>query len=746
MDNSDHNLIKFEQAIAKGLDETAVDYKAVELKLFDRICQCDEFGELCVLKSEIVQTIDSFENTEKDLSQKIAHYREYEEPIYECINHEIDLTHAQWERLESKLDEHIYAVHDLPDWELFIKAPVEDLPEEVWDSVERNLFSQFDSLKSTEAWEHYTKSDEVVIPVDIERLEQQLQQRLEKQPVNSWEQVLKTEEVLPYKKWEECEESLFERIDRFLELGKLPFWFILENYLNTLKKYSAVVVSAVLLLAGVSAYFLVNGSFDDVPSVVYQLQGEAALHSELSSVQNGAFHSINGGSVTFVNAHGVVSLQNESKVELQQISKKSVHYKVKFRAKPLSKANETVQVSFFVNKKSSPDAFKVETPDYQIVVKGTYFKIEPDISGRVSTRVLEGVVKIHSNDFGDTVLYAGQSLIFDMYSNRYKIHSSGPVVARSEIEKLPEIVDLVKYGIVKVTSIECGAEVTIDGKVCGVTPIAVRQPFGQHRIIIKKSGFSGVDTTVNLEQDDGAIVYTAILQKIQKSSKRIINQVLTISEEKIVNSSKPDSSEISPEIVAERMLGSDPILQKIASKNYLSAQKAELAGKWNDAIAMYQEVFDSDGSSRLRKEDALFSIGKIRAEHDKLPDEAKQVFLKYLALFPEGSFSGECWLRLAELEFRSNPEIAIQYYNRFFEMFPNHPRIAELKNRVGVIYLQRKSYRDAIAMFRSALSFLNVSNSVERQQITANLYKALEDSGESDSADLLRKELHAESR
>jgi hypothetical protein len=79
-------------------------------------------------------------------------------------------------------------------------------------------------------------------------------------------------------------------------------------------------------------------------------------------------------------------------------------------------------------------------------------------------------------------------------------------------------------------------------------------------------------------------------------------------------------------------------------------------------------------------------------------------------------------------------------------MFPNHPRIAELKNRVGVIYLQRKSYRDAIAMFRGALSSLNVSNSLERQQITANLYKALEDSGESDSVDLLRKELHAESR
>jgi tetratricopeptide (TPR) repeat protein len=85
----------------------------------------------------------------------------------------------------------------------------------------------------------------------------------------------------------------------------------------------------------------------------------------------------------------------------------------------------------------------------------------------------------------------------------------------------------------------------------------------------------------------------------------------------------------------------------------------------------YLEVFNSEGSSKLRKEDALFSIGKIRAERDNEHFEAKQVFLKYLALFPDGSFSGECWLRLAELELRTNSDNAIQYYNRFFEMFPD---------------------------------------------------------------------------
>ncbi|HEX2959053.1 MAG TPA: PEGA domain-containing protein [Chitinispirillaceae bacterium] len=502
-----------------------------------------------------------------------------------------------------------------------------------------------------------------------------------------------------------------------------------------------------LILAGTITYFQINNHSERVASIVYQLQGEAVLHSELASVQQNAFHSVNGGSVTFVNTHGIVTMSNESVVALEQISNRNVRYKVGFKDKPVTGHNASANVSFLVHKKSVPDAFKVETPDYQIIVKGTYFKVEPDISGRVSTRVLEGVVKIHSNDFGDTVLYAGQSLMYDLFSNRYKIHSSGPVIARNEIERLPEFVDLIKYGIVKVVSAELDAEVSIDGKVYGNAPIAVRQPFGPHRIIIKKEGFAGVDTTIDLEQDAGAIEVLATLQKIEKPASVPVEQLLyKVSEEKPAVHPKKDTVEISPEIVADKMLGADPEIQKAASQNYLAAQKAELAGKWNEAVARYQDVFNSEGSSRLRKEDALFSIGKIRAEHEKEPTEGKQVFLKYLALFPNGSFSGECWLRLAELEFRSNPDNAIQYYTRFFEMFPMHPRLAELKNRVGVIYLQRKRYRDAISIFRSAVSNCGPSQNSERLQITSNLQKALEESGDNDSADLLRKELRAESR
>jgi len=748
MDNSERKLFLFELELSKSLKDAVIDFDAVELNLFGRIQQCSEMGELCVLKTEEIKPFDYFEEAEKTLTQKITHYREYEEPVRDCINSEIELSDAQWERLETRLDQRIYEIHDLPMWELILKTPVEDYPEQIWESIEQKLFVQIDSLKNREAWEQYTKSDEVAIPVDIERFEQQLQQRLETQSSNLWEQVVKSEEVLSYSRWEEIEDKLFDRVENVANLGKMPFWYIIDNYVHTLKKYSVAAVSALLLVAGTTSYVTLNKSTAEISSVVYRLEGEAALHPELSSPTNGAFQSVSGGSVTFVNAHGTVSMQNESTVALEQITRKSVHYKVDFKNKQLTGRTTPANVSFLVHKKSVPDAFRVETPDYQIIVKGTYFKVEPDISGRVSTRVLEGVVKIKSRDFGDTLLFAGQSLMYDMRSNRYKIHSSGPVVSRSEIEKLPEIIDLMKYGIVKVVSDQAEAEVSIDGKVYGNAPIAVRQSFGPHRITVKKRGFSGVDTMVTLRHDDGAIELKVALQKIVKSSRKTSGSSTTTTpaEGKIINVPAIDSSVLSPEIVADRMLGIDPELQKIATKNYAAAQKAELAGRWNDAIEMYLEVFNSEGSSKLRKEDALFSIGKIRAERDNEPFEAKQVFLKYLALFPDGSFSGECWLRLAELELRTNPDNAIQYYNRFFEMFPMHPRIAELKNRVGVIYLQRKRYRDAITIFRSALRDLGVSRQVERSQITANLQKAYEESGDLENAYLLKKELHAESR
>jgi tetratricopeptide (TPR) repeat protein len=68
-------------------------------------------------------------------------------------------------------------------------------------------------------------------------------------------------------------------------------------------------------------------------------------------------------------------------------------------------------------------------------------------------------------------------------------------------------------------------------------------------------------------------------------------------------------------------------------------------------------------------------------------------------------------------------------------MFPHHPRISELQNRVGVIYLQQKKYDDAIFLFKQALSNMVSLSKDERENVTSNLHRALEAKGDRKSAD-----------
>jgi tetratricopeptide (TPR) repeat protein len=50
----------------------------------------------------------------------------------------------------------------------------------------------------------------------------------------------------------------------------------------------------------------------------------------------------------------------------------------------------------------------------------------------------------------------------------------------------------------------------------------------------------------------------------------------------------------------------------------------------------------------------------------------------------------------------------------------------ELKNRVGVIYLQKKQYDEAIALFKEALNSPVFIGKKERAQISENLERALQ--------------------
>ena len=406
-------------------------------------------------------------------------------------------------------------------------------------------------------------------------------------------------------------------------------------------------------------------------------------------------------------------------------------------------------VSFLVNPHASNQKFRVNTPDYQIAVTGTYFKVEPDLNGRVSTRVLEGTVKIYSEMFGDTILHAGQSLSYDLPSSKYRIHNGGPVIQRKEIEQFPDIKELLGYSLIAIKTNIAGAEVRINGKYYGIAPLAIREPAGVHRVQIAKNGYTTVDTSIEVRSEEHDLI-NLVLKEISFPDvvKSVKDSVISpqIKQSGTETDNKKEETSISPDLVAKALLGVDTVERDESESIYLLAQKAEFDGNWRIAVKLYQQVFDYQNASRLRREDALFSIGKLNAEHNKNSKVAKNVFLTYLALFPGGSFAGESWLRLAELEFRENPENAIQYYTKYFDMFPRHPRISELKNRVGVIYLQQKNYDEAIEMFHQALANQVSLRSQERRNTVLNLHRALQEKGDLQSAEAVWKQYFAEGK
>jgi tetratricopeptide (TPR) repeat protein len=127
-------------------------------------------------------------------------------------------------------------------------------------------------------------------------------------------------------------------------------------------------------------------------------------------------------------------------------------------------------------------------------------------------------------------------------------------------------------------------------------------------------------------------------------------------------------------------------------------------------------------------------MAKLIADNTADKTGATEGFLYYLAAYPTGYFVGESWLRLAELEFEHNQDKAIEYYLKYFEKYPRHYRIAELQQRVGLIYLQKKKYDDAIAMFKLAFTNIHDDSAAEKSKISASLYKALNEKEKAQNA------------
>ncbi|MBN1576906.1 MAG: tetratricopeptide repeat protein [Chitinispirillaceae bacterium] len=730
----------FDEELRRHCPEGDIDFAAVEARLLQRIRECEDLGALSILRLDEMHPAEKAEQVERDLFSQITQYSEYDEPVDECLKSEIDLSEKEWERLSVKLYDRMQPVVKLSPWEQQFMAFCEEPTTGRWEAMETLLFDRIGRCdeRLQESWVRYETSEEPVTVSALETAEELLDEQIVKAASKPrWEQIIRAEQIVPYSRWEKMEERLFSMVTQQEELtiGQQPFWHILKHYRSLVRGIGvAGVVVGVIALAMIGLHRTRQGT-QELPTMVYQLGGSAAGSYSMAETVSGRCATVEGGSATLVNAHGSIELRNSAAVNFESVSRNRARYRVDFSSSEGSGTNG--RVAFFVHPRRKDQPFTVSTPDYRIAVTGTYFRIEADLGGKAATRVLEGSVRITDGPIGDTVLHAGQYLQFDPSIQRYRIFSGGPVVARSEVEAIPGVDTLLRYKVVSVRSKIPDADVFIDGRYFGTAPLTIRQPAGWHNAHIEKEGFETVDTLFSLTGNERVYVIAVAPEPLRRG--KTTAYVHASGGYRDTPGSKPGTKKAYPKPgrTTEMLLGRlKPAV--VSAQLYNDARKAERNEDWRKALKLYQQVLADPGVSPLRREDALFSVAKLQAEHVSDAEVAKEAFLTYLALFPSGTFAGESWLRLAELEFRKNPEHAIQYYLKFFEKFPRHPRIAELQNRVGVIYMQQKRYEKAISMFELALADLTAANSGLRTDIAAHLYRALLANGEGKRAESLR--------
>ncbi len=539
-------------------------------------------------------------------------------------------------------------------------------------------------------------------------------------PISVEEQVLKVDEILDQGKAEVIERALFEQIadyenTRMKTALLLPAFF--RTFVFRFAKIRSIVVVLLACILTIGGYFIYNDRFKSLPNTLYQAEG---LHIDMLKTEipsTGPIQSEKGGSLTIVNKKGFVELHNGSGVEIIRASEREVRYAAHFADADKQLVGQGNAV-FFVNRQKKNQRYIVTTRDYRIEVTGTYFKLRPDIDNHISVAVREGTVRIVFNDGEIRFLKAGQGLAYDLNTNAFATINDGITISRQELEQFPSIQDLHNYQRLSIRS-DPFAEVRIDGRFVGTSPLLILQPRGSHTISVRKKGYRTVDTTVILNATDPSFVVCTLDKNPKKHrTDRIKNVLVHRDGEKDgqqENSSKPSS---------------DTLLSTINKENDFQAAESLENKNWRKAWILYRAIFENMQAPRLTREAALFSMARLEADRGSDMTQAREAFLKYLAFFPNGNFVGESWLRLAELEFEHDQNKSIEYYQRYFEKYPHHARVSELQHRVGLMYLQKKKYDEAITMFKRSLSNHQAGDALDRENIKISLYKALKEKNE----------------
>ena len=437
-----HERVRLFESLLKRDVEPACEFDRmdrIEKTLFERIRSSEALGPLAPLQADAQPPAGFFDKVESGLFDRIRDHREYDQPVNDILSASAKPGDAEARRVEDGLDERISAAARLEPWERALKAEV----------------------------------------------------------------------PLPMGRWEVVEERLFTRIDRHQRIAQVApasFWLNLGMY--TRRPATAIASLALIVLAAVGglAWFRLQ-SAPPMETLVYQAQGAAVGNPDSAFA---AYRVLTGkaeirtrddGAMILVNRRGFVEMRDGSDLRIEKADRRTVGYRVGFAGAGNGHAARG-NVTFFVTKRKGGEKYQVVTPDYRIEVVGTYFRVQPDAAGRVSTSVLEGKVRIHSDAYGEFEIAAGQSLTYDSADGGYRVREGGASLRREDIETPPGVDELGGYGALILTSdaaadagVEAITEVRIDGKYKGATPMVVLLPAGRHAVRLTREGAAPVDTS-----------------------------------------------------------------------------------------------------------------------------------------------------------------------------------------------------------------------------------------------------------
>ena len=533
--------------------------------------------------------------------------------------------------------------------------------------------------------------------------------------------LIAAETVVPQGNWDALEERLMERIaaapcTQTIEkrpLEKMRYVWPVMPILASIIRYRSIQIALVACVAGVTMLSIAisRGWRTDLASTITQASG-SAYRSDLGiPVAHGATLACsNGGSMTLMNDAGSVSLSDDVSLTIAEANNHNIEYRIFTGAD-----RRNGRIAFDVEKRIKGQRFVVVTPWYEIHVVGTRFVLEQETGGALATTITEGRVRIESPGMNDLYVDAGQTFSMDAAHKAWRVEIAQSL---AETEKafggdgMPE-------GKTRLTvlSTPADAEVYIGGIYKGVTPYAVLRSDGACAVSVRLEGYGTRDTVVEL-RDSGTTIEMVLSPDEARALEAPVDSALRTGA-----TLKDPGAMVIPVLPGEKAM--DSVARAAQAHTALvvrvrrqldSAQQHESVS-WKNALKIYRDLAEDLSTPPLYRQTALFSLGRLEADRMKDTVAAIKDFGTYCIVYPDGLFTGEALLRLAELEVRRNPSSAIEYFQRFLTVDPRHPRRADVAYHLGLLLAQQDNFSEAIKMYGIALEQLGSKSGKRRKEI-----------------------------